>query len=233
MRAILLLGVNFARTQWISIAVMTAYLLGIGGVFRSHVQHSDVLFFLRWHAGYAVFLAAMTALPALQLERKTRRILAVLSKGIHRWQYLGGVLFGSAIVAALFCALVGAITTWLCRQGGVACDGLFPVLLALFCCCLAVAATGLFFSTFMHPFLAVAAVSAVLSLPAMIEAMGRHPVWELFPVAWMFHFLLNFQLLPAGKEIWGIAAAALGQTAVFWGAAVVVFARRDVTVAPE
>ena len=92
MRAVLLLGLNFVRTQWIVLAIITAYLLGMGGVFHGRVHQADVLFFLRWHAGYAVFLAAMAAIPALQMERKTRRILAVLSKSIHRWQYLAGLL---------------------------------------------------------------------------------------------------------------------------------------------
>src|ERR1051326_808326 len=132
MRAVILLGLNFVRTQWIVLAVITVYLLGMGSVFRAHARQADVLFFLRWHAGYAIFLAAMLAIPALQMERKTRRILAVLSKGIHRWQYLGGLLCGCALMAALFCALVAAITAWLCQQGSVADDGLLAVTLALF-----------------------------------------------------------------------------------------------------
>ncbi len=233
MRAIILLGLNFARTQWIAVAVMTAYLLGIGGVFRLHVHRDDVIFFLRWHAGYAIFLTMMMAVPALQMERKTRRILAVLSKGIHRWQYLGGLLCGSAIIAAFFCALVGGIAAWLCQQGRIADGSVAPVALALFCCCVAAAATGLFFSTFLHPFLAAAAASIVLALPVLLEGFGFAPGWKLFPVAWMFHFLLNFQLLPPGKEIWEIMAAALGQLVIFWIAAAVVFARRDVTISPE
>ena len=89
MRAIVLIGINFVRTQWIALAVMCAYVLGIGGIYRVHTQREEILFFLRWHAGYAIFFATMIAIPALQTERKTRRILAVLSKGIHRWQYLG------------------------------------------------------------------------------------------------------------------------------------------------
>src|SRR5262249_33817639 len=124
MRAILLLGVNFVRTQWIALAVMTAYMVGIGGVFRSRVHSSDVLFFLRWHGGYAVFLATMIAIPAIQMERKTRRILAVLSKGIHRWQYIGGILFGCALASALFCGLVGSIAAWLCQEAGIASHGI-------------------------------------------------------------------------------------------------------------
>lgn len=233
MRVILLLGLNFVRTQWITLTIMAAYLLGIGGVFRAHVHRNDVLFFLRWHAGYGLFLAMGLAAPGLQLERRTRRILAVLSKGIQRWQYLGGQLCGCALIAALFCALIGGISAWLCRQAGIAGHGLGPVTLALFCCCVAAAATGLFFATFLHPLAATVAASIVLSLPLFLEAMGRAPVWGLFPVAWMFHFLLNFQLLPAGRQIWEITLAALFQAAIFWGAAAVVFARRDVTIAPE
>ena len=102
MRAIVLIGINFVRTQWIALAVMCAYVLGIGGIYRIHTQRDEILFFLRWHAGYAIFFATMIAIPALQTERKTRRILAVLSKGIHRWQYLGGLLCGCAMILLCF-----------------------------------------------------------------------------------------------------------------------------------
>jgi len=233
MRAVILLGLNFVRTQWISLTVITVYLLGMGGIFRSHVRQPDVLFFLRWHAGYAIFLGVMTAIPALQMERKTRRILAVIAKGIYRWQYLGGLLCGCALMSAFFCALVGGLAAWLCQQGSLAGHGLVPVTLALFCCSVAAAATGLFFSTFLHPFVAMAATSAFLFLPFGLEAVGRSPVWQLFPVAWIFHFLFNFQFRPVGKEVWQITVAALFQTAVFWLAAALVFARRDVTISPE
>lgn len=233
MYAIVLLGVNFVRSQWIPLAVMTAYMAGIGGVFRLHVQPADVVFFLRWHAGYAVFLVGMMAIPALQMERKSRRVLAVLSKGIHRWQYLGGLLCGCTMIAALLCAMVGGIAAWLCRQGGIVPDGLTPIMIALFCCCVAAAATGLFFATFLHPFLATAATSILLAVPFVLESMGWRVQWEIFPVAAVFHLLLRFNLQTAGSHVWTITAAALGQIAVLWAVAAVVFARRDVTISPE
>jgi hypothetical protein len=233
MRAVILLGLTFVRSQWIILAVITVYLLGMGAVFHTRVRPADVLFFLRWHAAYAVFLAAVVAIPALPMERKTRRILAVLSKGIHRWQYLGGLLLGCAMMAALFCALIGGISEWLCFNGGIAHSGLLPVTVTLFCCSIAAAATGLFFSTFLHPFLAMAATSAFLFLPFGLEAAGRSPLWQAFPVAWIFQYLLNFELQPAGSEVWRIALSALVQALVFWMAAAAVFARRDVTISPE
>lgn len=233
MRAIFLLGVNFVRTQWIALAIMTVYILGIGALFRLRVHPGDVLFFLRWHAGYAVFLATMMAVPALQMERKTRRILAVLSKGIHRWQYIGGLLLGCAMAAAVFCALVGGIAMWLCQEAGIHGQGIPPAVMALFMSCTAAAAVALFFATFLHPLLATAATVALLGFPFALEAMGRTPVWALSSVAWMFHFLLNFKFQPQGSEVVKIIAAALCQTAVFWLAAAAVFARRDVTISPE
>src|ERR1700704_1799967 len=149
MRAILLIGVNFVRTQWIAVAVMSAYVIGIGAIYRQHTQREEILFFLRWHAGYAIFFAIMMAIPALQTERKSRRILAVLSKGIYRWQYIAGLLCGCAIISAVFCLLIGGTAAWLGQQGGIPTNGLGVIVLTLFCCCVASAAVGLFFSTFL------------------------------------------------------------------------------------
>src|ERR1044071_5937957 len=165
MRAIILIGINFVRTQWIVLAVMSACALGIGGVYRVHTQRDEVLFFLRWHAGYAIFLAAMIAVPALQTERKTRRILAVLSKGIHRWQYLGGLLCGCTMISALFCLLIGGTAAWLGQQGRIPTDGLAAIMTWLFSCCVFAVSVGLFFAPFLLPLRATAATGAVLALP--------------------------------------------------------------------
>ena len=234
MRPILLIGINFVRTQWIALAVMSAYVLGIGGVYRVHTQPDEVLFFLRWHAGYAIFFAAMVAIPALQTERKTRRILAVLSKGIHRWQYLGGILCGCAMISALFCLLIGVTAAWLGQQGGIRIDGLAEIAFVLFCCCVASAATGLFFSTFLHPLLATAATSTVLALPLMFIQSGWRAPWALFPVAALFRTLwTTFHFQPLGSMERTLALSAIAHAIIFWIAAALVFARRDLTISPE
>ncbi len=234
MRAIFLIGVNFVRAQWITLAVMSAYMAGIGGVYRLHTQRDEVLFFLRWHAGYAIFLATMMAIPALQMERKTRRVQAVLSKGIHRWQYLGGILCGCAMIAAIFCVMIGGIAAWLGQQGGIATDGLAAISLALFCCCVASAATGLFFAAFLHPLLATAATSAILTLPVALEQAGWNPPWAFFPVASLFRTLWKtFQFQPVAGGMRTLVVTAIGHAILFWIAGAFVFARRDVTISPE
>jgi hypothetical protein len=234
MQAIFLIGINFVRTQWIALAVMSVYVIGIGGVYRVHTQREEILFFLRWHAGYAIFFTTMIAIPALQTERKTRRILAVLSKGIHRWQYLGGILCGCAMISAIFCLLIGGTAAWLGQQGGIATSGLGSVTLALFCCCIAAASTGLFFATFLHPLLATAATSAVLALPLAFARTSWPAPTVLFPVATLFRSLwTTFQFQPTMIGTGSIIAGAIAQTLILWIAADAIFARRDVTISPE
>ncbi|MFL6389408.1 MAG: hypothetical protein ACJ71U_18165 [Terriglobales bacterium] len=234
MRAIVLIGINFVRTQWIALAVMCVYVLGIGSIYRIHTQRDEILFFLRWHAGYAIFFATMIAIPALQTERKTRRILAVLSKGIHRWQYLGGLLCGCAMISALFCLLIGATAAWLGQQGRIPVDGLAPIMLLLFCCCVLAVSVGLFFATFFHPLLATAATSAVLALPLILLEFEWPVAWAFFPAGALFRTLwTSFQFRPVGNSLNTLIASAVAQAVLFWIAAALVFARRDVTISPE
>jgi hypothetical protein len=234
MRAIVLIGINVVRTQWVALAVMCVYVLGIGGVYRVHTQREEILFFLRWHAGYAIFFATMIAIPVLQTERKTRRILAVLSKGIHRWQYLGGLLFGCTIISALFCLLIGGTAAWLGQQGRIPTDGLPAIMLLLFSCCVFSVSVGLFFATFFHPLLATAATSSVLALPLILIQFGWPVPWAVFPAGALFRTLwTSFQFRPMGNSLNSLIISAICQTLLFWAAAAFVFARRDVTISPE
>jgi hypothetical protein len=234
MRAIVLIGINFVRTQWIALAVMCAYVLGIGSIYRIHTQRDEILFFLRWHAGYAIFFATMIAIPALQTERKTRRILAVLSKGIHRWQYLGGLLCGCTMISALFCLLIGGTAAWLGQQGKIPVDGLAAIMTLLFCCCVFAVSVGLFFATFLHPLLATGATGALLALPLIFPEFGWRVAWILFPAGALFKTLwTSFQFHSVGNSLNALIVSALAEALLFWIAAAVVFAHRDVTISPE
>ncbi|MGB8130240.1 MAG: hypothetical protein WCG81_10650 [Candidatus Angelobacter sp.] len=234
MRAIVLIGINFVRTQWIALAVMCAYVLGIGSIYRIHTQRDEILFFLRWHAGYAIFFATMIAIPALQTERKTRRILAVLSKGIHRWQYLGGLLCGCTMISALFCLLIGGTAAWLGQQGRIPVDGLAAIMTLLFCCCVFAVSVGLFFATFLHPLLATGATGALLALPLIFPEFGWRVAWILFPAGALFKTLwTSFQFHSVGNSLNALIVSALAEALLFWIAAALVFARRDVTISPE
>src|SRR5262245_18126510 len=185
MRAIFLIGFNFVRTQWLTLLVMSVYLLGIAVVFTHNPDIHEAGFFLKMHTFYLIFLAMTVATPAVQLERRTRRILAVLSKGIYRWQYLSGILCGSAIISGIFCLLVGTISLVLCLRGGYPTAGLAGLTVALFTCCLMAYAAGLFYTAFLNPFLATGAATLTLALPLVTEHAGWEPYAALFPAAWL------------------------------------------------
>jgi hypothetical protein len=227
-----LIGANFVRSQWMTVLVMTVYLAGIAGVFAHNPERQEARFFLQMHSFYVMFLAVVVAVPALQMERRSRRILAVLSKGIHRWQYLGGILCGCSMITGIFCLLVGSIGWMLCRLAGCPTAGLGGMILALFACCLMATAVALFYSTFLHPFLATGAASATLMLPLLTKAVGWHPWRALFPAMWLADSITKFRFgSPADTA--ALCASAVAVAMLFWFGGAAVFARRDVTISPE
>src|SRR5262249_60005720 len=134
--------------------IVLAYVTCLTGFLAFHLQLPDLLFFVRQQAIYAVALGAMVTVPALQNERKSRRIMCVLSKGIHRWQYLGGLLCGAVLVAGIFCLAVGLASLWLARRGGRAVGGVVGGTLRVFLSPAGGGAVGLFCSLFFHSILA-------------------------------------------------------------------------------
>jgi hypothetical protein len=233
MKPILLLGANFVRSQFLLLAIVLAYVVCLSSFLAFHEQLPDLIFFIRQQAIYGVGLGALVMVPALQNERKSRRVLSVLSKGIHRWQYLGGLLCGAIVVAGVFCLEVGLAAVWLARQASMPVTGLAELMLTLFFACAAGAATALFCSVFLHPLLALPATVMLLLFPYAAEMNGLHTPGYFFPVSATLRLVFNFTFQRPGSGLLPIGAAALIHVALFWMAAWAIFARQDVTVAPE
>lgn len=234
MRPILLIAFNFARTQWLTLLIMAVYLVGIAGAFSLNQQNQEVLFFLRSQPLYVMFLALMLASPAIQTDRKSRRLLAVLSKGIHRWQYLGGIICGSALITSVFSFLVWATANALCIRGGADTTGLGLLAFALLVSCVTIAAAGLMYSTFLHPLLATGAATITLALPVLFATRGFdvHLLRPFFPVAWLAEFIVRYEFGNV-RGLWIIIDANAIMAIFFWAVGAVIFARRDVTISPE
>lgn len=233
MKAIFLLGANFVRSQFLLLGIVLAYVLCLTGFLAFHEQTSDLLFFIRQQAVYAIALGAIVAAPALQNERKSRRVLSVLAKGVHRWQYLGGLLCGAILIIGMFCLVVGLASVWLARQVAMPVTGVAELLVMLFFACAAGAATALFCSVFLHPLLALPATAIILLFPFAAEPNGWYPAHYLFPVFAALRVVLDFTFQKPGSGLWTIALVALIHMMVFWFAASVLFARQDVTVTSE
>ncbi len=233
MRAVLLMGANFVRRQWLFITIMLTYVAGMAGVIALHEQRPELMFYFQLQASYVLGFGVLLAAPAIQTDSKSRRILAVLSKGIHRWQYLGGLLCGCVMITALLCAAVAVIVYALASQISVPVNGLPQIVLALFLASAAAISVALFCSVMLHPLLATAAASVILLLPFVLEPKGIYLPSVLFPVYDIIHVVKDYRFQTPGSGLWQVAAAAAVETLVFWIAASVLFERKDVTVASE
>ena len=237
MRSILLIGVNYLRTQVLTVLIIVVYLAAMAVVFLHNPRGQESRFFVQLHSFYVVFVALMVAVPAIHADRRSRRILAVLSKGIHRWEYLGGLLCGCGLVSAIFCGLVAGIS-WMLSQSadyGYATSSLAGLMLMVFTCALMASAIGLFFATFLHPLLATFAASATIALPLVLRQAGWNASGGVFPVFQLAESITKFQFGdPASPgAIATTTSTAAVVTILFWIASALIFARRDVTVAPE
>lgn len=234
MTAALLIAANFARENRWPLITLLVYVVVFGGAvaFVSDASLEDKLFFLRSVGVYGLAFTGLMAASAINNERRTRRILAVLSKSIERGQYLAGLLVGVMIDAAVYSLAVGGIGTialWRQQQSSAAVWELVGVLLPSF---LLAATAAMFFSTFLHPLMATAAAAVTL---AVLGALGQliGPPWgQVLPAYTLADSMVNFGL-HAWRPPWAAAGGALANAIVFWALATVVFARRDIAVAVE
>jgi len=237
MRSILLIGINYLRTQVLTVLIIVVYLAGMAVVFLHNPHGQESRFFVQLHSLYVIFVALMVAVPAIHADRRSRRILAVLSKGIHRWEYLGGLLCGCGLVSAIFCALVGGIS-WMLSQSaeyGHATTGLAGLMLMVFTCALMVSAIGLFFATFLHPLLATFAASATIALPLVLRQAGWNGAGAVFPASQLAESIAKFQFGdPASAGAIATTTCMVAAMRILcWIGSAMIFPRRDVTVAPE
>jgi hypothetical protein len=96
-------------------------------------------------------------------------------------------------------------------------------------------AIGLFFATFLHPLLATFAASATIALPLLLRQAGWNAPGNVFPASQLAESITKFQFGdPASPgAIATTVSVAAAITILFWIASAIIFAQRDVTVAPE
>src|SRR3954469_2056063 len=82
MRSALLVAGNFVReNRWpVLLLMLWGIASGIAAAFSVRGSEEDALYFLKQQAAYNVFFSVFLAASALNTQRRTRRILAVLAK---------------------------------------------------------------------------------------------------------------------------------------------------------
>ena len=231
---VLLIAANFLREQrWLTVllvlyAVGGALLFGLGEV---KVPSDDVLFYLKQQAAYAILFSVFLAASAIHNERKTRRILAVLSKAVARRDYLAGLLLGVLSVPAIYCLAIALAGTWLARHSGAVPELWTLVGIATLAALLAAAVT-LFFTTFLGPLFATLAAALAMGVPIALERALGHSWGSVLPVYSLVVSVSGASLARAHLP-WSTLAIAIAEVVALWLLGAAIFARRDITVAVE
>ncbi|MGH9580941.1 MAG: hypothetical protein ACRD2R_08105 [Terriglobales bacterium] len=234
---ILLIAGNVLREQRWPVLFLVVWAAVSAGVYgfgeKAELVESDFLFLLGQQAVYAVGFSAFVAAFAVHNERKSRRILAVLSKSIGRGQYLAGMLAGVCLCFTIYCAAIGLASSWGARKLGVPAEQYVWLVVVLLASCLLAAAIALFFSVFLNPLTATAATALVVASPAVLAPyLGEAWAYSV-PIYALSTSLLHFSVDPAWHQGGGLVGLAVVEAAVFWLAATWVFERRDIAVAVE
>lgn len=234
MSAVTLLAFNYLRAQRLVAYIFMAWALGLALIFMlldsQDVSARQGLF--TQQCAWVVPFAALTAGAAVHNERKHRAIIAILSKGIHRWEYVLGIYAGTLLMAAGALAVVGILHNILDLLAGTRAN-IWPTLLALWFGCAAASAFTLFLGMMMHPIL-----TSILGLSIFGAGGG---IASMFPVAGMWFSptgyiasrLLDHSYEKGWSAGWDFVPAVLLHAVVLvWGANRI-FRKIDVTKSLE
>jgi len=232
MRPVLIIARNFLRQmRWLLIIYpLIAIAFGLLLSFMSHRLSSEDIDVYFWQqAFYAIGIAIFLAGQANFNERKSRRILGVLSKGVERRDYLAGLLGGVFVSSGLFVVGVLVGTLFMAERHRFPVLSVFAAMMLMWLSCCLSAGIAMFLSTFLHPLLAVTGTLVLVGSGSATQLgiFGK----MLFPV-----FQLNVEgrrLLTGGEaELVSIPIAVL-EIFIFWLLAGLIFNRRDIAVAIE
>jgi ABC-type transport system involved in multi-copper enzyme maturation permease subunit len=235
-RTVLLIAANFAREQRWPILVLLLWVLlmsGLGLTVDVRTDREDLLVIFKQLAVYGIAFAIFVGGSAIHNERKTRRILAVLSKAVGRGEYVSGLLLGIGSVLLLYCFCMGLTGTWVLGQGGFSVSELWFLMFSLFITCLLAAVVAVTFSTFLNPLFATLASGLVLAVPAAITFQFGGAWGYLIPVYPLLGPFLKATFGTRWQADWTSIVLALTETAVLWLLAWRIFERRDVALAVD
>jgi hypothetical protein len=182
-------------------------------------------------ASYGLLFSLFLCLSAVYQERKSRRILAVLSKGILRSEYLAGQMLGAALFAVIYFTALNLEMRWFGfrfgfepRSEGVIVASLIAAIVA--------SALALVCGSVLHPYIAALVCAMLLGIPGSI---GRFvpAVSPLFPVSHVLYGIFSFNFEKAWQAGWLFLPFALVHLVVIWLMGSALFHRTDVTVSLE
>jgi ABC-type transport system involved in multi-copper enzyme maturation permease subunit len=233
MRHAFIIGMEYARQQKVMLVIFACWIVGLDLLLVA-IHHgndfSDLTAMYLQQSIYGVVFTTFMAASVLRTERNSRRVLAILSKGITRAQYLGGHVIGLALLAALYYVLATSLYVLIgfhfgfeARVGVMLAAGLVVSTLA--------GAFALFMSTWSHPLIAAGLTMTVLMAPVI--ALAHSDALVISPVAYYMHQMFSFEPARGWSSPIAFWMVAVLETAAAWLCAAVIFKRQDVAVPTE
>jgi MFS family permease len=196
-------------------------------------SREDVLIIFKQLAVYGVAFAVFFGGSALHNDRRSRRILAVLSKAVGRKQYLCGLLTGIALALSLYCFCMGFTGSWVLGQSGFSISLLWYLMLCFMAASLLSAAVAVLFSTFLSPLFATLATGLFIGIPALITLQFGGKWAYAIPVYPLLGPLLNATFHQRWHFEWLLLMLAAFEMIGLWLIASWIFRRRDIAVTVE
>jgi hypothetical protein len=236
MKNVFLIAVSFVREQRWPIFVLLLWVVGfslIGLMVDLRKSREDVLLIFKQLAVYAVAFAVFFGGSAIHNDRRSRRILAVLSKAVGRKQYLCGLLTGIALALSLYCFCMGFTGSWVLGQGGFSVSLLWYLMVCLMAACLLSAAVAVLFSTFLSPLFATLATVLLIGIPSLIRLQFGGKWAYAIPVYPLLNRLLNVSFSQNWHLEWPLLILSATEMVGFWLIASWIFRVRDIAVSVE
>lgn len=236
MRHVGLIAINFVREQRWPILVLMSWvvLLAVMGLFVDlRRAREDVLFIFKQLGVYGIAFAIFFGASAIHNDRKTRRILAVLSKSVGRGQYISGLLAGIVLATGIYSFAMGVTGTWVLGASQFSATHLWLLMLCVMLACLLAATVSVLFSTFLNPLFATLGAAILLGVPALAGRLFDSRWADVIPAYALLNLLLQASFRVDLIFPWALAALAVGETLLFWVFASWIFERRDIAVAVD
>jgi hypothetical protein len=236
MRVAGLIAASFLREQRWPIVLLLAFVVlysALAGLFSpASVALDDAMFFAKQQAVYGVAFIGFLAGSAIFNERRSRRILAVLSKAVSRSQYIAGLIGGILAASAIYCGTVGVFGSLMFSRVGLPGATMWKLTAMLMAACAVTSAAAVFYSTFLHPLFALAASALTLSFTGAMSRLGFG--WDnVLPVYNLMDRIIGFSGQGNWAAPWAMIAWSAADAVLLWLAASAVFSFRDIAVAVE
>jgi ABC-type transport system involved in multi-copper enzyme maturation permease subunit len=232
-----LIAANFLREQrWVLVALVASVILlsSLASWDTASTRLDDVLYFLKQQALYGVAFSVFLASAAIHNDRRSRRILAVLSKGIERGEYLAGLLLGVWSASFIYCVAMALAGVVVFPRARVPQPSSWIIIVALLLVSMLTSAISLLFATLMPPLLAALATAFTLGIMSAFARL-EPATGFVFPIFPLLKMIVEFS--PATRLRWSMALpflfVTLLEAVLAWWLASRVFAARDVAIPVE